>query len=66
MFNNFNINRVLTNERKIVCFNTSKIDLDLDHMNLNINNDYSFSSGNLLQNLIIIKKLVHKILSRHH
>ena len=47
MFSNFNIKCVLTNERKIVCLKAIKIDPDLDHVNLNINNDYSFSSGNL-------------------
>ena len=38
MFSYLSIKSILTNKRKTFCFKTSEIDLDLDHMILNINN----------------------------
>ena len=37
---------VLTNKQTISSFKTSKIDIDIDHTNLKVDNHYLLSSGN--------------------
>ena len=46
---------------------TSKIDLDLDHLNLKTNNDYIHSlEVTIVPSLVSIKQMVHNILSEQH
>ena len=46
---------------------TSKIDLDHDHLNLKSNNDYIHSlEVTIVQSLVVIKQMVHNILSEQH